>query len=107
MDEFLQWNPAVKSDCTGLWENYYYCIAELDDNPPPPTVTTLPSSTQDGIASNCEAWYQMTGDDTCDSIPTLFGRSSTSDFLTWNPAVESDCSGLEVRIWIACKPARR
>ncbi|KAF2121004.1 hypothetical protein BDV96DRAFT_641641 [Lophiotrema nucula] len=26
LDQFVAWNPAVKSDCSGLWPDYYYCI---------------------------------------------------------------------------------
>ncbi|ORY01575.1 hypothetical protein BCR34DRAFT_521866 [Clohesyomyces aquaticus] len=26
LDNFYQWNPAVKTDCSGLWPNYYVCI---------------------------------------------------------------------------------
>ncbi|KAJ6030995.1 hypothetical protein N7540_001727 [Penicillium herquei] len=26
-DEFIDWNPAVGADCTGLWPDYYYCVA--------------------------------------------------------------------------------
>ncbi len=104
MNEFVQWNPAVNSDCSGLWANYYYCIAQFTNNPPPPTTTKLPSPVQDGIARDCTAWYQMTGDDTCDSIPTLFSTFSKSDFVKWNPAVMSDCSGLKVRLQLVESP---
>ncbi|KAJ4165703.1 hypothetical protein LMH87_007324 [Akanthomyces muscarius] len=26
LDNFYAWNPAVATDCSGLWLNYYYCI---------------------------------------------------------------------------------
>ncbi|CCC05607.1 hypothetical protein SMACR_09599 [Sordaria macrospora] len=26
---FVKWNPAVKSDCTGMWANAYVCVAVL------------------------------------------------------------------------------
>jgi hypothetical protein len=26
LDQFLAWNPAVQSDCSALWPDYYYCI---------------------------------------------------------------------------------
>ncbi|RAK75243.1 LysM peptidoglycan-binding domain-containing protein [Aspergillus fijiensis CBS 313.89] len=25
--EFIEWNPDVASDCSGLWPDYYYCVA--------------------------------------------------------------------------------
>ena len=27
LDEFVDWNPAVNSNCSGLWPDYYYCVA--------------------------------------------------------------------------------
>src|SRR4051794_740714 len=94
--EFQDWNPAVQSDCSGLWAGYYYCIANYPNGnfPPPPTVSTLPSPVQTGITSQCVAWYEMTGLDTCDSIAEIFGTFSKADFMQWNPAVGTDCSGL-------------
>ncbi|KAB5545791.1 LysM domain-containing protein [Coniochaeta sp. 2T2.1] len=26
LQDFYKWNPAVKSDCSGLWVGYYYCV---------------------------------------------------------------------------------
>lgn len=26
LGNFIQWNPAVMADCSGLWAGYYYCI---------------------------------------------------------------------------------
>ncbi|KAH7066518.1 LysM domain-containing protein [Paraphoma chrysanthemicola] len=26
LDDFYKWNPAVKTDCSGLWAQYYVCI---------------------------------------------------------------------------------
>ena len=94
----MQWNPALQADCSGLQEGYIYCIANFADNaiPMPPTVSTLPSPVQSGIASNCVSWYQMTGSDTCEDISIIFGTFSEADFKSWNPAVGSDCSGLTV-----------
>ncbi|KAK6815800.1 carbohydrate-binding module family 50 protein [Apiospora arundinis] len=28
LDDFYAWNPAVKTDCSGLWPNYYVCIGK-------------------------------------------------------------------------------
>lgn len=53
LGQFLKWNPAVKSDCSGLWPNYYYCVGAGSSNststgtpttPPPIVTTTMPSS---------------------------------------------------------------
>jgi hypothetical protein len=26
LDDFYAWNPAVKTDCSGLWPDYYVCV---------------------------------------------------------------------------------
>lgn len=79
--------------------NYWYCVADYasDSVPMPPTVTKAPSNLPNGIASNCVAWYQMTGSDTCNSIAAMFGTFSAADFMKWNPSVWSDCSNIKVR----------
>ncbi|KAJ5313358.1 uncharacterized protein N7443_000242 [Penicillium atrosanguineum] len=78
-DQFIEWNPA---NGTSL--------------PMPSTTTVLPSPVQTGITSSCTAWYLASDGDDCDLIPEEFGTFSKSDFLNWNPAVQSDCSGLVI-----------
>jgi hypothetical protein len=26
LQQFYTWNPSVGSDCSSLWEGYYYCV---------------------------------------------------------------------------------
>lgn len=64
---------------------------------PLPSVTTVaPTATQTGIVSSCVAWYRADSGDTCDIISEIFGTFSKAQFLQWNPAVLSDCSGLVI-----------
>lgn len=100
MSDFVKFNPAVKSDCSGLWANTYYCVYDYasSSTPFPPTVSKAPSSLPSGIASNCTSWYQATVGDDCDVIPQMFGTFSKSAFVGWNPAVKSDCSGIQVNL---------
>ena len=73
----LKWNPAVGSDCSGLYVNYFYCIdAPLDVASLPnattqyfPAVSSLsrvtvtlnstfvPEPTAPGAAADCQSWY--------------------------------------------------
>ena len=62
----------------------------------PPTVTKAPSVVPKGTASDCVAWYQMTGSDTCELIAAMFGTFSEADFKKWNPSVWSDCANIKV-----------
>ncbi|PYH81903.1 hypothetical protein BO82DRAFT_414824 [Aspergillus uvarum CBS 121591] len=95
-EQFIAWNPAVGTDCSDIQSGYYYCIWSGTSLPMPSTTATLPSPVQTGIISTCTAWYQATDGDDCTLIVDEFGTFSESDFLSWNPAVLSDCSGLVV-----------
>jgi hypothetical protein len=97
-DEFFDWNPAVGDNCRNLLTGYWYCVADFapGELPMPPTVTTQPTPVQTGIASNCVAWYKTTSNETCDDIAYIFASFSKTEFITWNPAVWSDCSNIQV-----------
>ncbi|EFR04225.1 hypothetical protein MGYG_07232 [Nannizzia gypsea CBS 118893] len=99
--QFLGWNPALGKDCSGLWAGYWYCAGAFSEEnlPQPPTVTTTPSPIQRNSVSNCVAWYQMTLSDTCESITIMFGAFSRGDFISWNPAVQENCSNIKVGYW--------
>ncbi|KAF1812797.1 hypothetical protein P152DRAFT_395832 [Eremomyces bilateralis CBS 781.70] len=99
MEQFVLWNPAVGADCTALLADTYYCIADFPSPPQPPTVPPTPSPVSGGNPANCTTWYQMTGSDTCDSIALMFGTFSKDEFMTWNPLVGGDCSGLTEYLW--------
>lgn len=96
VSDFKIWNPAVKVDCSQLFLGYYYCIGvpTTRSSTAAPTFPTAagPSPTQSGIISNCTKYYQAASGDTCQVIADRFSAFSVADFVTWNPAVKSDCS---------------
>lgn len=102
LTQFLNWNPAVGTDCSGLWLGYYYCIGLPSTPTTKPTTTTKapnptptgPSPTQDGIIPTCQRFHLAVSGDTCAKIQTKYATFSLTQFLGWNPAVGSDCSGL-------------
>ncbi|KAF2012853.1 carbohydrate-binding module family 50 protein [Aaosphaeria arxii CBS 175.79] len=109
-EDFVDWNPSVKSDCSGIKIGNSYCV-EVNNGLPRPTSikptptlppsTTKPSSTgspkpsptQDGLIATCNKFYFAIAGDTCNKIVSAQGIS-LADFLAWNPAVGDDCSGL-------------
>lgn len=95
-EQLHSWNPALGSNCSGLIPGNYYCVASFTALPMPATVTATPTATQSGIVSNCTAWYQTTPGDDCDLIPDMFPVFTKEEFLSWNPALKSDCSGMIV-----------
>lgn len=77
---FIEWNPAVGSSCSIL-SGYYYCVATTDAQPLP------------NIISSCTSYHLVESGDSCWSIETAYGIS-VEEFVSWNPNVKSDCSGL-------------
>ncbi len=52
--------------------------------------TTPPGPTQPGISSNCNKWQIVGAGNTCATIEAQYGITH-AQFLSWNPAVSSDC----------------
>ncbi|KAL5316128.1 hypothetical protein ACEPPN_017006 [Leptodophora sp. 'Broadleaf-Isolate-01'] len=79
LTQFYSWNPAVGTDCSGLWLGYNYCIA-ITGTPttiPPTTTSTAPtgptvSPTQEGVSSKCNKWYLVASGDYCQKIADQF-----------------------------------
>ncbi len=100
--QFISWNPAVQNDCSQLYLGYYYCIA-IPGTPTTRTTTSTTqatsttstvSPTQTGIISSCTKYYKTVSGDTCQVISDRLGTFSVAQFISWNPAVQSDCSQL-------------
>lgn len=97
--DFYKWNPAVGTDCSGLWLSTYYCVGAPKAPADPATTTapgpSKPSPTQEGLAADCTDFYFAVRGDTCDKIVSSYGGAFTlADFYKWNPAVGNDCAGL-------------
>ncbi|KAL2060599.1 hypothetical protein VTL71DRAFT_9240 [Oculimacula yallundae] len=100
--QFVSYNPSVKSDCSGVIVGDSYCVEQNNGNPvttstssqPSATTTAKPSPTQSGLTSNCVKFYQVMSGDTCQGIVDQYGTFTLSDFYGWNPAVQNDCSKL-------------
>ncbi|KAF9871211.1 hypothetical protein CkaCkLH20_11380 [Colletotrichum karsti] len=109
--DFVDYNPSVKADCSGIKVGNSYCV-EVNYGLPRPTTkpapssttTTLkptetgpvkPSPTQEGLIKTCTKFYRAVSGDDCNKITTAQGNVFTlAEFVSWNPAVKSDCSGL-------------
>ncbi|KAM6540447.1 hypothetical protein FALCPG4_002159 [Fusarium falciforme] len=108
--DFTDWNPSLGADCSGIDRNKEYCVERNWGNPLPtsssstiPTSTSagsgptsaFPSPVQEGIIKTCNAFYKTIKDvDTCDGIVTKYGTFTLEQFLSWNPALGSDCKTL-------------
>ena len=68
----------------------------------PSTTTTAsapndtPSPIQDGMVGNCNRFHWVADGQDCATIAALYSIT-VSQFVQWNPAAKSDCSGLWAR----------
>ncbi|KAI9642412.1 hypothetical protein NHQ30_009217 [Ciborinia camelliae] len=95
--QFYAYNPAVGSDCVGLWPEMAYCIrAPGYTSPSSSSVPTSTSSlgpagpTHTGQPASCNKWHVVVDGDSCASVAAKYGIS-TAQLFSWNPAVSTDC----------------
>jgi LysM repeat protein len=93
LDEFLNWNPAVRSGCTRLLAGFSYCVS-ISEAQPTRRIATGPSPQQPRITKNCKSYYKVQRGDTCQSIIDKYGTFSQTEFQDWNPSVGSSCQSL-------------
>lgn len=58
-----------------------------------------PTPTQPEMVDNCDAFYHVQTNDTCDAISSKFDLIST-EFYSWNPSVGSGCPALILGDWV-------
>ncbi|KAJ5933735.1 carbohydrate-binding module family 50 protein [Penicillium verhagenii] len=110
MDDFLDWNPAVGTNCTSLYIAYYYCIdapLTMDNSTattqlliagwtaaalPTMNSTFAPSPTASGLISSCQSYYEADEDDTCDSVISSLGYLDVNEFEDWNTGINCSTS---------------
>ncbi|KAK3897303.1 LysM domain-containing protein [Staphylotrichum tortipilum] len=98
--QLFAWNPSVKADCSGLWVRVYVCVSAAGNGTPTPAPTTTrgngiatPTPIQSGMVTNCRSFHWVTIDQTCETIVKQYSISM-ANFVKWNPAVGSTCTGL-------------
>ena len=107
---FYSWNPAVSTDCSGLQASVYVCVGVEATTTGSVTTTPTTSSTatgivtpspiQSGMVTDCDKFYDVASGDGCYAIAQSYSIALT-DFYSWNPAVSTDCSGLQASVY-AC-----
>ncbi|KAK4215772.1 LysM-like protein [Rhypophila decipiens] len=112
LTQFLAWNRgAGGTNCTGLWGNAYTCVYIIGHTPTTSTTATptptkpsngvqTPTPIQSDMVSNCKKFHFVQDNQTCDVIARQYSIS-LSNFVTWNPAVGSSCTGLWAKTY-AC-----
>ena len=72
--DFFKWNPAVKSDCSGLLKDTHACVGVIGGSSPPPTTTqpgnviTTTQPIQTGMVKNCVKFHPVRSTTNCQGI---------------------------------------
>ncbi|KAK8145099.1 hypothetical protein G3M48_004923 [Beauveria asiatica] len=100
---FVEWNPAVKDDCSGIEIGYSYCVdvnhGGTVTSPPTSALPPAPSPTLDGIAKDCDRYHLIVKGDTCAGVTQRYGISM-DQLVAWNKAVDKDCNGFWAAYYI-------
>ncbi|KAK6358806.1 hypothetical protein TWF730_008125 [Orbilia blumenaviensis] len=112
--DLYKWNPAIESDCRGLWAKTYVCVAVKGWVPPTTTKTSstttkttttpgnginTPTPTQAGMVGNCNKFYFVKSGDGCATVASSAGIP-LAKLYEWNPALNGDCTGLWPDVYI-------
>ncbi|GAB0145996.1 hypothetical protein EsHS_00006410 [Epichloe bromicola] len=99
---------SITSSSSSINSTYSTRLPITSDNITTPTVGTdwPPKETQAGRPKLCNLWHLATGSDTCVLIAERYRGLTLEKFLSMNPEVHSDCSGLFVDWWycVGTKP---
>jgi LysM repeat protein len=94
--QLASWNSVGGTACNGLWANTYICVSIIGHTPTPTNPgngISTPSPIQDGMTRNCKTFHRVVAGDSCATIASRY-RITTAQFISWNPAARSDCTGL-------------
>lgn len=102
-------NPAVKSDCSGLWSKVWVCVGTVNEATTTSSQTTTtapgngistPSPIQSGMVGNCNKFHWVSKGNSCQQIVAYQGIT-LEEFVKWNSGFGSNCNNMQAEAW-AC-----
>ncbi|PKK46870.1 hypothetical protein CI102_8376 [Trichoderma harzianum] len=105
LGNFYAWNPAIKTDCSGLHAGLYVCVGVLTSTTTTSVVTTMsigvttPTPIQSGVAGNCKKFYSVHAGDECAAVASSESIPLAS-FYAWNQAIKTNCGGLQAGVYV-------
>jgi len=112
--QFVEWNPAALSDCSGLWADHFACVGVVASTPATTTAAaasttttsavhaiSTPTPIQAGMVSNCKTFHFVEPMQDCWAISDLYGIT-IDQFATWNTGVggATYCDGLWAEVYV-------
>ncbi|KAJ4860470.1 hypothetical protein T069G_05458 [Trichoderma breve] len=76
LGNFYAWNPAIKTNCSGLHASVY-----------------------SGMARNCKKFHSVHAGDECAAIASSESIPLAS-FYAWNQAIKTNCGGLQAGVYV-------
>ncbi|PNH40698.1 hypothetical protein VD0004_g6308 [Verticillium dahliae] len=93
LEQFVSYNPTVKSDCSGMQAEVQVCVGLIAGNPTPTQTgngIATPTPIQPGMVSNCKKFHWIAQGVTCQQVIS-YQKITLADFVKWNTGVGSDC----------------
>ncbi|OQE02368.1 hypothetical protein PENSOL_c002G05802 [Penicillium solitum] len=87
--QFINWNPAIDSDCTNLQLDYNVCV-----HIPGATNTHGPTPQMPNLSSDCKKYHKIADGESCPAIQKEAGGITLAQFRKWNPTIDAKCSNL-------------
>ncbi|KAJ5686461.1 hypothetical protein N7536_009080 [Penicillium majusculum] len=87
--QFIDWNPAINSDCTNLQLDYNVCV-----HIPGATNTHGPTPQMPNLSSDCKTYHKVADGESCPAIQKEAGGITLAQFRKWNPTIDAKCSNL-------------
>ncbi|KAH6675409.1 LysM domain-containing protein [Plectosphaerella plurivora] len=91
--QLFAWNSGVNSDCSGMWASVHLCVGIIGGSTPTTTTRATTTSAGNGVATptptmpnmvtNCNRFYKVVENDTCDVIRGKTGVSN-ANLISWN-----------------------
>ncbi|KAH7362759.1 LysM domain-containing protein [Plectosphaerella cucumerina] len=102
--QLFAWNSGVKADCSGMWASVHLCVGVIGGGGTPTTTrvtstttrgngVATPTPTMPDMVTNCNRFYKVVENDTCDVITGKTGVSK-ANLIAWNKL------GASCNVWL-------
>ncbi|KAL5387455.1 hypothetical protein PMIN02_008148 [Paraphaeosphaeria minitans] len=91
--QFYAWNPAVGSECTGMWLSYSYCVAAPTRSSSSANPLATNGPLRSGTPTTCSKYYTPRDGETCQNVLEV-NKLRTAQLYKWNTDIGGGCQNL-------------